>query len=274
MGCAPSPSDTSTITQPTVTSATPISSATIAVSESTATVIISLTPEIIENVEQATATPEEEVFAEPTLDNVEIMGNEWLERWTKDRFPLPPGTPDGGAYFGLGCINDEIITGKAEIMGPDGQGTGIYLLAGAECWYTESGQNYAVLTPLAITNQKQMVIAGYAVKDHNPVFEGGTEEDWNGYLESRGFIGRGHIFLVSVIVPGNRVKGTNQGLANEELGLVYTQELIEQFANGNGDPSMLPFVVIDGVKYYVLPPFDIGMKTTLNRVGKNPYAQE
>ena len=56
-------------------------------------------------------------------------------------------------------------------MGPNGEGNGIYLLAGAECWYKEGDQDYAVLTALSLTDHQQMVIAGYAAEEHDTRFE-------------------------------------------------------------------------------------------------------
>jgi hypothetical protein len=221
---------------------------------------VELAPEVVENTAQTTATPEEESFAEPTLDNVEIS-----ERWATNQFPLEGNLADGPLRYYLRVVNDEIVTGKAEIMSPDGQGTGIYLIAGAETWYREADQDYVVLTPVAITDHQQTVKAGFAIQDYDPRLEQlATEITWNSILGDAGFTGRGHIFVPTITGPRHD-KGTNQGLGNEELGAVYTQELIEQFGSGNGDPSMLPYVVIDNVKYYVLPPFDIGMVNTLNR---------
>jgi hypothetical protein len=54
---------------------------------------------------------------------------------------------------------------------------------------------------------------------------------------------------------------------------VYTQEMLSQFAT-SGDPNVLPKVIINGVEYDVMIPFNVGMSNnTLNRPEVNPYAQ-
>jgi hypothetical protein len=223
------------------------------------------TVEAILNPTAKPAATETASFAEPTMDNIEFVGD-IDERFLTNQFPLERSLLDGDLSYVLSCKNDEVITASnAEIMSPAGTGTGIFLIAGAECWYKENDQQNAAVVPLVTTDHQQTVKAGFAIQDYDPRLEQlATEITWNSILGDAGFTGRGHIFATSVGVPRYDNFGTNQGLGDEELGLVYTQELIDQFAS-DGDLSKLPYVIIGGIRYPVLPPFDIGMVNTLNR---------
>jgi hypothetical protein len=216
---------------------------------------------------QATAT-ETATFAEPTMDNVEIT-NDWIRRWVVDQFNLPEleSASDGRRRFSFNCITDEIITAKYEIGN-----SGIYALASAECWYEQDEQLYEVLIPLAITDLSKMVIAGYGVMDYRESFETFSAEQWSVRLAENGFIGRGHIFSPLVSSMPDYTKGTNQGFGNAQLYDTFTEEMLVQFATSNGDPSVLPTVVINGVEHHIFWSGQIGLNNhTLNN--NNPYAQ-
>jgi hypothetical protein len=132
-----------------------------------------------------------------------------------------------------------------------------------------------------MTNLEQTVVAGQGIKNYDPRFEVvmDTEEEWykyiNGYLGSRNIvISRGHILSVLLTIPPSHDNGANQGLGDEDLGSVFTQIVIDQFA-ANNDLSALPYVEMNGVRYPVLPPFGgYPGNNTFNRPQVNPYAQD
>jgi hypothetical protein len=216
-------------------------------------------------------TPEQEQFAQPTMNFIELI-HDWIRQWVVDQFPLVEmeSGPDGRRRFSFNCISDEIITAKYEIGN-----SGIYALASAECWYEQDGQQRSVLVPLVITDFIQMVIAGFGIQDYNPIIEEAGNDFYSGHLRNAGVWESdiGHIFspLVSRITP-EYVTGTNQGLGNEQLDSVFTEQMLVEFATGNGDTSVLPKVVINGVEYSIFWSGQIGIDNhTLNN--NNPYAQ-
>jgi hypothetical protein len=227
-----------------------------------------LAPEVSADIPQATREAETENLAQPTMDNVEISGGR-LREFLVDQFPRGIDLSDVEPYSSFTCISDEVVVGRYEIGN-----SGIYAIASAECWYEQDGQQYAVLLPLVITDNVRMVIIGFANQEYDADYERlmTTGADWYAFLEDRDFIGRGHIFTPSISLPVHE-KGTNQGLGNEQLRGVYTQEMLSQFAT-SGDPNVLPKVIINGVEYDVMIPFNVGMSNnTFNRPEVNPYVK-
>lgn len=216
-------------------------------------------PLTVENVPQATATPEGEEFdfdlPEATMDNITEIPAPVRDQ----TFPLPTTIrPDGSISRPFRCVADGLYVGRIQLT------ENVFSLVSAECWYEVSGERRVVYVPLMYTDGEEMVIAGAKTQDYEPLLEElGEEEFWTAHLGNLGYTGPGHIFIVNAdeIDPSLGDYGTLNGLGADELAEKFQEKSYggnsggyEEFG-GNGDPETVGSVLVSA---------DVGMKNGLN----------
>jgi hypothetical protein len=151
------------------------------------------------------------------------------------------------------CTAKSFSTDKLELS------EGFYSIFTANCYYRDGNNREKYLKlPLVVTDGASVVIAGYKLQDHNPIFENATEKAWSNRLDNAGFIGVGHIFtpLLTKAKPSGGVYGTFQGLGAEAMARYYSDQDFENFSR-TGDPRYL-----NGILWTS----DVGLVNTLNGI--------
>jgi hypothetical protein len=187
------------------------------------------------------------------------FSNQVTDKFNANKFGTTPAQVDKTSTepfsSSLTCTAQSFSTDKLELA------EGFYSIFTANCYYRDvNNRERSIRLPLVVTNGQQMVITGFEIQEYDPDYERlmNTEADWSAFLEDRGFIGHGHIFIphLEKADPSRGAYGTFRGLGAEAMARYYSEQDFVNFAN-TGDPRYL-----NGILWTP----DVGLVNTLNTI--------